>query len=222
MQSNEVKEFYNAFLKSRMIDYRINDGNERINLASSFILKSINYNDNIFEIGCGIGIITERISKKIKNGFVWACDISDQNIWYSKQTIRSKNIDFFVADILSQFDNVKKRINKKIDVFIFVDVIEHIPKEQHSELLKKLNLIATDNAKILLTFPSEYYQNYLIQNNPKELQIIDEIITLDHISKIAQQTDWTIKYFELKDIWMNNQYVHCILHKNQSIDPTPI
>lgn len=222
MKNDEVKQFYNSFLKTRMIDYRLNDGNERINLASKFILKNINDNDNILEIGSGIGIITERISKKKKKGFIWACDISDQNIWYSKQTIPGKNIDFFVADIIEQFEIVKKRIDKKIDVFILIDVIEHIPKEQHSNLFKNLNLIASDNAKILLTFPSEFYQHYLKQNNPKELQIIDEIISIDDIVKIAHQNNFAIKYFELKDVWMNNQYVHCILNNNKSISDIPL
>lgn len=222
MKKNEIKEYYDSFLKSRMLDYRLHNGNDRINLASEFIIKNINDNDNILEIGCGIGIITERISKKKKNCFIWACDISDQNIWYAKKTIKRKNIDFFVADILEQFEKVKNRINKKIDVFIFIDVLEHIPKAQHSNLFKNLNLIASDNAKILLTFPSEFYQNYLKQNNPKELQIIDEIISIDDIVKIAYQNNFTIKYFELKDVWMINQYVHCILNNNKSISDIPL
>lgn len=217
MQSKEVKQFYDFFLKSRMIDYRLNNGNERINLASKFILENVNNNDNILEIGCGIGIVTERIAKKLRDGHIWACDISDQNIWYAKETVKDKNIDFFVADILEQFNSVQNRINKKIDVFILVDVLEHIPKKQHSNLFKDLNSIASDRTKILLTFPSELYQQYLIQNNPKELQIIDEIIFLDDIVKIAKENDFIVKKFELKDVWMNNQYVHCTLEKFSNI-----
>ncbi len=217
MQSNEVKEFYNSFLHSRMISYRLNNGNERINLASKFILENINARDNILEIGCGIGIITERISRKLKSGFIWACDISDKNIWYAKQTIRKMNIDFFEADILEQFDIVKKRVNKPIDVFIFVDVLEHIPNEKHADLFSKLDSISTDDAKILLTFPSEFYQNYLIKNNPNELQIVDEVITIDSISENVRKTGFVIKYIEFKDVWMTNQYVHCMLQRKQEI-----
>jgi cyclopropane fatty-acyl-phospholipid synthase-like methyltransferase len=217
MKNSEIKEFYNSFLKSRMLEYRLSNGNERINLASKFILNNIKENDKILEIGCGIGIVTERIAKKLTKGFIWACDISDQNIWYAKKTIHNKNIDFFVADIVEHFESVKERINNKIDVFIFVDVLEHIPKENHLALFNKLDLIASEDAKILLTFPSEYYQQYLIQNNPKELQIIDEIISLNDIIKLTEKNNFIVKYFELKDVWMNNQYVHCKVEKSKSL-----
>ncbi|WP_407931333.1 class I SAM-dependent methyltransferase [Ignavibacterium album] len=200
-----------------MLDYRLTNGNERINLATEFVLKNIKSDDNILEIGCGIGIVTERIAKKVKNGFIWACDISDQNIWYAKQTVLNKNIEFFSADIFEQFDLLKKRINKLIDVFILIDVIEHLPKERHTELIQKLNSIASEDYTILLTFPSEYYQEYLVQNNSNELQIIDEIITLDHLLNLTKDNDLFIKYFEYKDVWMNNQYAHCIIKKKQNI-----
>lgn len=217
MKSDEIKQFYNSFLQSRMVNYRLSNGNERINLATRFILNNIEPYYNILEIGCGIGIITERISKILKSGFIWACDISDQNIWYSKKSIHQKNIDFFVVDIIEQFEIIKESVNKPINAFLFVDVLEHIPKEKHLDLFTKLKTIAANDAKIFLTFPSEYYQEYLIQKNPKELQIIDEIITLAHIVKLSEACDYTVKKFELKDVWMTNQYVHCMLTKKNAI-----
>ena len=217
MEIKDVKQYYNEFLKSRMLTYGLSDGNERINSASDFILKNIGTKDNILEVGCGIGIITERIAYKLHQGFIWACDISDQNIWYAKQTIKNKNIDFFAADVLKQFTFVKERINSKVDTFIFIDVIEHLPKEKHIELFANLNSIAAKDARIILTFPSEYYQNYLIKNNPEELQIIDEIISIDHITNLIRETGFEIYLYELKDIWMERQYVNCLLAKKQGI-----
>lgn len=222
MKNEEIKEFYNSFLKSRMIDYRLSNGNERINMATNFVIKNIKLSDNILEIGCGIGIITERIARKIKKGFIWACDISDKNIWYAQKTIKEKNIKFFTADIFEQFDIIRNKIDKQIDVFILVDVIEHLPIERHKELISKLNSIASRDYKIILTFPSVYYQEYLKQNNPKELQIIDEEITLDHLLNLAAENDLIIKYFELKDVWMNNQYVHCIMERKIPLHFLPL
>lgn len=34
---------------------------------------------------------------------------------------------------------------------------------------------------------------------------------------IEQFSFYKLKHFELKDVWMNNQYVHCKLIKNQCI-----
>ena len=148
MKSDEIKQFYNSFLQSRMINYRLNNGNKRINLATRFILNNIEPYYNFLEIGCGIGIITERISKILKSSFIWACDISDLNIWYSKKSIHQKNIDFFVVDVIEQFEIIKERVNKPINAFLFVDVLEHIPKEKHLDLFTKLKTIAANDAKI--------------------------------------------------------------------------
>ena len=57
-----------------------------------------------------------------------------------------------------------------------------------------------------------------MENNPDELQIIDEIITIDHINSIANNTGFTIKHFESKDFSMTDQYVHCILQKKKPIE----
>jgi len=211
MQNDEITKFYNDFLHSRMINYRINDGNKRIKLATRFALNNIKEDDFVFEIGCGIGIVTEKIAKKVNKGFIWACDISNENIWYAKQTINKKNINFFNADIFDNFNQIKKRINKPIDVFLLVDVIEHLPKEKHFELLKNLKSIAATEFKIILTFPSEYYQRYLKENNPSELQLIDEVIDLDYLIRLTKAHGMLIKYFELKDVYKNDQYIHCII-----------
>lgn len=215
--NNSIKNYYNEFLHSHMLKYRISGGNQRIKLATEFLLQNVKDTDQVLEIGCGIGLVTEQVSKRVKNGFIWACDISDQNIWYSQKTVHKKNIHFFVADVLNQFDEIRQVIRKPIDVFMFVDVIEHLPKENHFELFQKLTTISSENAKVLLTFPSEYYQRYIKTNDPTESQIVDEIITLEYLCQLAKKNRWAIRYYELKDAWTTNQYIHCVLQREREI-----
>lgn len=216
MQNKEIKKFYDDFLDSRMLGYRLY-GNKRIDLATKFILKNVKKNDNVLEIGCGIGIVTERVARKLKYGHIWAFDISDRNIWYAKKTVKNRNVDFFVADVLSDFNLLKNKISSPVNVFLLIDVIEHIPKNKHIELFNSLLSIASESASFLLTFPSEFYQRYLKENNPDELQIIDEEISMKDILLICEHNNLFIKYFEMKNVWMYNQYVHCLISTKRPI-----
>ena len=85
----------------------------------------------------------------------------------------------------------------------------------------ELQSISNKNTKIFLTFPSKYYQEYLKDINPSELQIIDETITLEHLINISNQTGMNIQSYNLKDVWMKNQYVHCILSFDNNVQLIP-
>ncbi|MEJ0080478.1 MAG: class I SAM-dependent methyltransferase [Puia sp.] len=74
-------EFYDDF-----IGYQVKSGiNDRIYLLYKRLCKSgINTNSNILEIGCGVGMMTYLISRKVRNGRIEATDISTQSIAYAK------------------------------------------------------------------------------------------------------------------------------------------
>lgn len=217
MNSEEVKKFYDQFLESKMLQYRIT-GNLRIKKATDRILEYVRKDSNVLEIGCGIGIISQEISKNAKEGQVWAIDISPRNIWYARQSIKAQNITFAVVDIINEFEKLKKQISEAIDVFVLADVIEHIPKNKHEHVFKRIRQIASENSVIILTYPSPQYQKSLKKNNQNELQIIDETIELDEILRFAEPAGYHLRHYSLENIWSNNQYVHCVFQSNNSLD----
>lgn len=172
MTSNQdIRNFYNEFTTSRMVSYRLY-GNTRLTKAIKFIQEYIYPDSYVLDIGCGIGIISEAISKQLKQGYIWAYDISDNNIQYAKETIAAKNISFCSGNVINQFDEIKNTIHHPIDLVVMVDVIEHIPLSSHNALLENLSSVMSDTAYFVLTFPSPEYQVFLKENNPDEYKLL--------------------------------------------------
>jgi 2-polyprenyl-3-methyl-5-hydroxy-6-metoxy-1,4-benzoquinol methylase len=213
MDENEVKAFYNTFLKSTMVKYRLY-GNARIERASERIIAHIENKTKILDIGCGIGIATEKMALKANDGYVWAIDLSDKNIWYANKTIKRKNIDFLECDTINEFKRLKEYISEKVDIVTLVDVIEHIPEEERIQLFKNIDKLTSSSGKIILTYPSPEYQKYLQSSKPEGLQIIDNIIELETLIAEASIAGFKLYHYSLETIWRKNDYVHVIFQKD--------
>ncbi|MCS4149347.1 class I SAM-dependent methyltransferase [Salinibacter ruber] len=216
MESNDVEDFYDDFLESRMIQYRIY-GNPRIEQATERILSYLHSDSRVLDVGCGIGIVPERIAEQLEDGHVWGIDISERNIWYARETISKGETTFFAADILEEKQKVRDRLTEPVDIVTLVDVIEHIPKERHSELFCFFRSITSDQAIVIMTYPSPQYQRHIKKNNPKELQVVDQIIEFDELLEIANPFGFSLQHYSLETVWKRNQYVHCVLQTNDTL-----
>src|SRR5437773_924217 len=99
VDSESVRAFYDEFADSRMLQY-LSEENPRIEKAIARILPYVGMNSIVLEIGCGIGLVTERIAAKATKGSIWACDISERNISYARQRVRLPNVQFRRYDAL--------------------------------------------------------------------------------------------------------------------------
>jgi trans-aconitate 2-methyltransferase len=213
----DIRSYYNSFLKSRMLAYRLY-GNLRIESAARFFLDNISEDSTIVDIGCGIGIATETMAKKASRGRVIGVDISDENIWYASRTISVPNLRFHRLDIVNDAHHIKNLCDTPIDIFTLCDVIEHIPDADRQELFRTLSTLGSPDAKILLTIPSEWYQEYLRIENPGELQIVDNTITAKLLDSEAREAGFALTYFRLTDMWKKVQYAHCTLQRIESLN----
>jgi trans-aconitate 2-methyltransferase len=126
MESNTVREYYDDFLRSRMVNYRLY-GNLRLDRAAERILPFVGRDSKVLDIGCGIGIVTSKVAARASRGHVWGIDLGRENMWYASRTIWNANLTFLEADVVSDFEVVRKQLPAKMDVVTMVDVIEHIP-----------------------------------------------------------------------------------------------
>jgi cyclopropane fatty-acyl-phospholipid synthase-like methyltransferase len=211
---DQVKAYYDAFSRDRMLNYRIRP-NPRIERAIQFFRASIHPDDIVLDIGCGIGIATEAMARRARA--VVGVDISEQNIWYAERTIRLPNIKFHRMDIVREVDALKSLLPSAPTAITMCDVIEHIPAEARPSLFQSIRRLSDDRAKLLLTFPSEFYQHYMAREARHELQIIDNVITPDVLVTEAGAAGFCMTYFQLVDIWKQVQYAHCRLDSSAEL-----
>jgi trans-aconitate 2-methyltransferase len=218
--STKVKQFYDNFTETRMLQYKLY-GNPRIERAVELIARYLTPDNNILDIGCGIGIVPEQLALKLAKGKILACDLGENNINYARKTVNSSKIEFLNVNVVENFEVIRNRLSKKVDLVTMVDVIEHLPPDSYDDLFKNISQVSGDRAKFILTYPSPEYQIYLQQHEPKELQIIDEIIELNCLLPLAIKYGFDLEYFTYIDIWKKNQYIHCVFSKQRHCQPMP-
>jgi len=220
MTHKEISEFYDSFLGSRMLDYRISGSNPRLDKAIRRIAETIRPGETLLDLGCGIGLVAEKVAARLNNSIaVWGCDISPKNIWYARKTVRLKGAHFFEADLLSDFDEIIRTVGRA-DLIALVDVIEHIPIARHPELFANIARVANPSARLVLTYPNPLYQLYLKETNPAELQIIDQCVDYHDLERLALAHGFGLRHYSLEDVWLRNQYVHVVFERNIKLDST--
>jgi len=206
---SQIKKFYEEF-NSTLVKDRI-----RPNLRIKRILKFI---DNIFasylsqtknlrilDIGCGIGILSERLASYEKTK-VDAIDISENNVGFAKKTV--KNVNFICGDFLTT------DFSANYDFICLFDCLEHFPKSKHWDVFTKIKNLSSNNAVVAITTPngqfidaySEVYDN---------LQIVDESIYFSDILQYASVFGFELIKYKLYDVDYNNQYQYFLLRKKQ-------
>jgi trans-aconitate 2-methyltransferase len=213
----EVQFYYDQFMRETMLEYRL-DGNMRIEKATAFFLSHVRSNDVIIDVGCGIGIATEAMANAVPDGFVLGLDISEENIWYANKTVKRRNLLFRDLNVTKvKPEEILTLLPRRPTVITLCDVIEHIPEDSRIAVLRQFADLGSEDLRVLLTFPSEYYQALLRRDNAKELQIIDNAIGPAVLAHEARTAGLSMTCFHLIDVWRKAQYVHCVLRRDDTL-----
>lgn len=218
--SDNVKRFYDQFLDDRMVGYRI-DGNLRISKAVEFAKEHIRPGAMVADIGCGIGILAEAVAKGQPGSTVIGIDISEANIRYASDTVREPNLQFISASVTEQFERLRSAAGRPVDVFCMVDVIEHIPEQARPALFGDMAQMASEEAKLLLTYPSPEYQRHLKEREPEELQVVDNVVEIGDLVREAASAGWNLQSFAYVDMWRSNQYIHASFRRSVPLRELP-
>ena len=210
----DVNNWYNSFSENQLAT--------GINLRHYTIMEhlfnsGLKKNSTVLEIGCGIGTLTGLISKYLRKGKLVATDISDESIKIAKNRIpKSDKIDFFVTD-MTNFD-----YTEKFDFIVLPDVLEHIPMVQHQDLFKVLSKLMHDQSIIIIHIPHPKALDYVRENMPEKLQIIDQSIEADTLMLNAYSNNLVLINYSSYSLFNEEpDYVLARFKKNSKSMLTP-
>jgi trans-aconitate 2-methyltransferase len=210
----EVKEFYDDFSQRVLLeDFRRLNLRQRAvrRLCTEFVPKGA----RVLEIGCGVGINIKHLQKTASR--VVGIDLSDRNIEIARKFAASPGTELRVLDVLEGGDELISL--GPFDAVVLPDVIEHVPKNSYPALFGIIERLLARPGWVLLTYPSPEYQRYLREREPKNLQIVDEVV---RVEEVLSSTSLALVLFRYQHVWHRNQYVHAVLTTDRAYDPAQL
>lgn len=192
--SSSVEEYYDDFSVPQS-----QAGVHRRHIAifqwlMKFGLKS---NDAVLEVGCGVGTVTSLIARFVKRGSILAVDVSGVSIDKARVALAgAEQVTFLKGDI------VTLDINRKFDVIVMPDVIEHIPLDVHAGLFRKCAQLLKPSGFVLIHIPEPHHLEWMHTSHRGGLQIIDQPVHAAELEKNLQGSGLQINYLRNYSIWI--------------------
>lgn len=211
MKKEEIAGFYDEYVQRQL---KIGANERLISLLKRMQFFGLNDNSKILELGCGVGIFTRLLSKKISGGSIEAVDLSEKSVAVGKNLLENKkHITFSVGDVVKYQPK-----NKDFDFITLMDVIEHIPLDQHEQMFENLSKITTEKTLILINIPNPQYIDYARTNHPESLQVIDQEIHLFPLMQHWEKYNLELIFFEKYGIWEAEDYHFMVIRKKRKFE----
>jgi len=128
-------------------------------------LRKIKFN-SVLDIGCGYGLYGALIRNYFeipeKRFAKWQWRIHIEGVEVEK---RYNNPLWWCYDYIHLYDFRKFKTDKKFDIVLLIDIVEHFDKEEGKQILKKAEEIGKN---IIITTPSKFIQNTGWEDYPSE------------------------------------------------------
>lgn len=138
-----------------------------------FVARLVKKKDRLLEVGCGSGLGSIFLSQHCTH--VTGIDVKGTEIDEARSINRRANVDFVCEDFF------KLRTDKKFDVIVSLDVIEHMPTEKGNELVGAMARHLKDDGMLVVGTPSAYsypYQGELSKASHVKCYDQDELVAL--------------------------------------------
>ena len=204
MCPNEIQAYYDVQVVGKLRGFV--EGNDRIECAWATILEwAGGCPERILEVGCGVGDISWRMSRRWPDSRVVGLDVSPRSLEIATSLFGSERLSFCEGPL------VAGRLDGRFDLIVLMDVYEHIAVQDRPELHKALKEIQTENARIVLAFPTPRHLSWLRTHQPDRIQPVDEDITIETMSKLAEETGTDVLCYKEVGVWHEGDYAHTVL-----------
>ena len=203
-----ARTFYDANVSGKLEGFV--EGNPRVERAWKTIDKWAPTNpDHILEIGCGIGDICWRMTRKWTGSHVVGLDISPKSIEMARKLFGSSRLSFVDGPLRAE------TFTDKFDLIVLMDVYEHIAVVDRLGLHQVLKDLCNDQGRIVLSFPTPGHQAWLRQHHPDQIQPVDENISIETIAALARDTNTEVLLYQEVNVWHEGDYGHAVLGRRK-------
>ena len=114
--------------------YKANLQHAEVETKNNFLIKRVNENAEILDLGCGRGYVAKTLLEKTNK--ILGVDYNRDSIEFAEKSLSESGAKFICEDI---FDYLDKNPEKKFDVIVLSHILEHIdaPEEFLSRLVDK-------------------------------------------------------------------------------------
>jgi len=204
----EIKAYYDAHVGGKLEGFV--EGNERVECAWQTVDRwAPPKPSKILEIGCGIGDICWRMTRRWQKAEVLGLDVSGTSLEVARQLFSLSRLSFCEGPL------VKGKLAGKFDLIVLMDVYEHIATVDKPQLHEALADSLSDRSRIFLSFPTPRHLAWLRQHHPDQIQPVDEDIGVETISALARDTSTEVLLYQEVGVWHEGDYAHAVVGKRQ-------
>ncbi len=205
-----IQAYYNERIDGKIRDFT--DANPRIEAAIQLVAEWATLKPTrILEIGCGVGATSWRMARAWPQAEVIGADVSPISIEVAKTCFQRPNLSYRAGLIKEGV------LAGKFDLVVLMDTYEHIALDDRATLHVAIRSFLSDDARLVMTFPTPALQNYARRTSPSDLQPVDEDVTPADILVFARETSSQLLYYREIGIWRYGDYAHVVLGRYRTL-----
>ncbi len=159
----------------------------------------------ILEIGCAIGDICWRMSRRWPEATVVGLDVSQKSVEIARRLFESPRVSFVEGHL------TKDSVAGQFDLILLMDVYEHIAVEDRTVLHEALRDLQGPGCRVILSFPTPRHLAWLRNDHPDQIQPVDEDIRVETISALAKDIESEVLLYQEVGVWHEGDYAHAVL-----------
>src|SRR5690606_18599390 len=206
---DKVVNFYDEFADKQE---KTGINSRHLSILDKLAKAGLSSHHRVLEVGCGIGTVSQLIAKKAAKGEVLAVDISPESIQKAKTLWKDqKNLSFEVSD-MKGFE----KPSQQFDFFVFPDVLEHIPVDQHDAIFETVKRHAHPQSVIFIHIPAPRFLEWMIKNEPQKLQVIDQPLDTGQLITAVSRHGFYLDKMETYSVFYKEKDYQYFVFRNQN------
>ena len=207
-EKDKVIDFYDQYVTRQE---KIGINSRHLHIRDKLIGAGLSSHHQVLEVGCGIGPVSHLVAKRVSKGRVLAVDISPESIQKAKVLWKDqKNLSFEVSGM--------KDFNKPgqlFDFFVFPDVLEHIPVDQHFHIFETVKNHAQKDAVVFIHIPAPRFLEWMIENEPEKLQVIDQPLDSGKLIEAVSKNGFYLDKMETYSVFYKEKDYQYFIFRNK-------